>query len=424
MNKLKVEKRSNMENFETKRKLYQNDLNCSIQEFVSLIEQFPKDKYEILALYFAISQEVSMSIKQIAVYCGLPLEAVENVIKESVAYLKTVTKPFTPEAIVDYQIEKFFEDFKEAEEINILDIEKLNNIIREYIPYKEWLLKKKEILNRIEKLGKTIDENRYNKERKNQLILNYQNTGDNASLTELIKMDNNYIKKFVRRFYATSMECDDLYQEAVIGYIKAVKRFNIQKGYQLTTYATKYMYSSVTRAIYNTDRMVRKPVHVEEKSTILRQYITEFIKQNHRYPNEMEIAEKLGCSLDRAKEIIKANYTVASLSEPLKTGSHKSEGDEAELQDFIEDITAIPLEEQALNTVLSSDIEMLLQKSLTSKERRIITLLYGLEDNKMRTLEETGKLEGLTRERVRQIHEKALMKMRHPRNTRRVKDFL
>lgn len=413
-----------MENFETKTKLYQNDLNCSIPEFVSLIEKFPKDICEILALYFAISQEVSMNAKQIAGHRGLPLEVVENVIKESIAYLKTVTKPFNAEAIVNYQIERFFEDFKEAEEINILDIEKLDNIIKEYIPYKECLLKKKEILNRIEQQGKTIDENRYNKERKNKLILDYQNTGNNDSLTELIEMDNSYIKKYVRRFHANSMDFDDLYQEAVIGYIKAVKRFNAQKGYQLTTYATNSMYWSITRAIDNNDRMIRKPVPVEEKIIELRKYIAEFIKQNHRYPNEIEIAEKLECSVSRAKEIIKANYTVASLNEQLKTGSHKSEGDEAELQDFIEDITAVPLDEQALNTVLSSDMEMLLQKSLTSKERRVITLLYGLEDNKPRTLAEIGKLEGLTRERVRQINEKALIKLRHPRNTRRVKDFL
>ncbi len=226
-------------------------------------------------------------------------------------------------------------------------------------------------------------------------------------------------KKYVGR----GMSFLALTQEGNIGLIRAVEKFEYERGYKFSTYATWWIRQAVTRAIADQARTIRIPVHMVETISLLIRVSRTLLQELGREPTIDEIAEAMSRGQEvvvtpkKVREIIKVSQETVSLEMPIG-----EEGD-AHLGDFIEDRGAVAPAEAATNQLLKEQVAAVLG-SLTGRERRVLQLRFGLEDGRARTLEEVGKEFNVTRERIRQIEAKALRKLRHPSRSRKLKDYL
>jgi RNA polymerase primary sigma factor len=265
--------------------------------------------------------------------------------------------------------------------------------------------------------GQTIEQANGNlSTEERETLLKVVDSGHDAR-DHLIKANTRLVVSIAKKYMGRGVPFLDLIQEGNLGLMKAVEKFDYQRGYRFSTYATWWIRQTITRAIADQGRTIRVPVHMSDRIRQLYKTTRELEQSYGRKPTPEEIANELGMEPRKVQWMLRVSWRPLSLEHPV------GEEEDSELGSFIEDDTSPTPNESAHDNLLREKVEEMLA-TLTPREARILRLRFGLHNGRSYTLEEVGQKFGLTRERIRQIEGKALRRLRHPRRSRQLKDYL
>ena len=299
------------------------------------------------------------------------------------------------------------EDIKDLKDIDLNILESLDDYVAIEDPIKMYL---KEI-GKIPLLS--VDEEM-------NLAKKICDPNENVRIEARKKMAESNLRLVVsiaKRYMGRGMQLLDLIQEGNLGLLRAVEKFDYQKGFKFSTYATWWIRQAITRSIADQARTIRIPVHMVETINRLIKVQRKLVQELGREPKPIEVAKVMGIPVAKVREIMSFALEPVSMETPI------GDEDDSHLGDFLQDANAKVPVNFAMDVLLHDQL-MEVIKSLTEREQKVILLRFGLEDGKPRTLEEVGKVFGITRERIRQIEAKALRKLRNPSKVKRLKDFL